>query len=197
MKQAVLNKSLNFITKYKNYSKEDIDKLKYGLEGIYLTITKLIIITLLSIIFGIFKEVIILLFLFNIIRYFGFGVHARKSSECLIFSILCFIIMPIFFLNIKLDKGIILITGIICTVLLLFFAPADTKKRPLINRKKRLIRKIVTILIGIVYTYISLSINNYTYSILFILSVMIETIIVNPITYKILRQSYKNYTYVD
>lgn len=197
MKQAVLTKSLNFITKYKDYSEEDINKLKYGLEGIYLTITKMIIIVLLSIIFGIFREVIILLFLFNIIRYFGFGVHARKSSECLIFSILCFIIMPIIFLNSKLDKEVILVTGIICTVLLLFFAPADTKKRPLTNFKKKLIRKLITILIGGIYTYLSLSIDNYTYSILFILSVVIETIIVSPITYKILGQSYNNFKIVD
>ncbi len=197
MKQAVLTKSLNFITKYKNYSEEDINKLKYGLEGIYLTITKMIIIVLLSIIFGIFREVIILLFLFNIIRYFGFGVHARKSSECLIFSILCFIIMPIIFLNSKLDKEVILVAGIICTVLLLFFAPADTKKRPLTNFKKKLIRKLITILIGGIYIYLSLSIDNYTYSILFILSVVIEAIIVSPITYKILGQSYNNSKIVD
>ncbi|MCI8346903.1 MAG: hypothetical protein HFJ12_03020 [Bacilli bacterium] len=197
MKQVVLTKSLNFITKYKDYSKEDIEKLKYGLEGIYLTITKLVIITLLSIIFGIFKEVIILLLLFNIIRYFGFGVHARKSGECLIFSILCFIGMPIIFLNIKINNNFILITGIICTVLLLRYAPADTEKRPLINQKKRLIRKIITILIGVIYTYIALNIHNYTYSILFILSIIIETVIVNPITYKILRQSYNNCTHVD
>ena len=44
MKKNFLDKSISFITKYKKYSKKDIEKLEYGLEGLYLTITKAIII---------------------------------------------------------------------------------------------------------------------------------------------------------
>ena len=85
MKEKFLNDSVNLITRYNNtYTEDDIDKIKYGLEGLYLTVTKLIIIVLISIILGIFKELILVLIFFNIIRYPAFGVHADKSIICLI-----------------------------------------------------------------------------------------------------------------
>lgn len=193
MKEVVLNKSLSFISKYNNFSDEKLEEISYGLEGIYLTITKLIVIVLLSIILGIFKEVLAILILFNIIRYFGFGVHAGKSSECLISSICCFIILPYILLKIKHNMIEIIIIGIICVVNFIVFAPADTIKRPFRNKTKRFIRKTATTLIGIIYVIASIIIKDNTISTLFIASVIIEMIMVNPITYMILKQPYNNY----
>lgn len=193
MKEVVLTKSINFISQYKEYSEEELEKINYGLEGLYLTITKLVIIALLSIILNIFKEVMIILVLFNIIRYFGFGIHARKSSECLLSSIFCFIILPYFLLNIKLDNITNLIIGIICIINFLLFAPADTVKRPLKNKKKRMIRKTLTTITGIIFIAISMIFEGSSISTLFIASVIIEVIMINPITYLILRQPYNNY----
>ena len=138
MKNAVLTRSVNFLSKYNDYSEEELEKLNYGLEGLYLTITKLIIIIALSLILGIFKEVVGILLLFNVIRYFGFGIHAKKSSECLVSSIFSFIILPYILLNIKLSSTMIIIIGGICIINYVMFAPADTVKRPLKNKKKRL-----------------------------------------------------------
>ena len=54
MKSFFINNSIKIITNYnKNYNQEELEKLKYGLEGIYLTITKTIIIILLGILFNI------------------------------------------------------------------------------------------------------------------------------------------------
>ncbi len=193
MKNAVLTRSVNFLSKYNDYSEEELEKLNYGLEGLYLTITKLIIIIALSLILGIFKEVVGILLLFNVIRYFGFGIHAKKSSECLVSSIFSFIILPYILLNIKLSSTMIIIIGGICIINYVMFAPADTVKRPLKNKKKRLIRKLLTVIVGIVYITISLVVKGKTVSTLFIASVIIEAIMVNPITYMLLRQPYNNY----
>ena len=193
MKNAVLTKSLKFISKYQVYSDEELERISYGLEGLYLTVTKLIVIIVLSLLLNMFREVVGILILFNLIRYFGFGIHAKKSSECLISSLLCFIVIPYCLLNINLSREIIIIIAIICTTIFIIYAPADTVKRPLKNPKKRMIRKIVTTLIGIVYIILSLMISNSTISTLFIASVIIEAVMINPITYKILRQPYNNY----
>ena len=197
MKKAILNLSLEFISKYNNYSEEDLNKLQYGLEGLYLTISKVIVILILSIILGICKEVILLLILFNFLRFFGFGVHAKKSSECLIFSTICFVIFPLAFLNIQISKLWFLSIGIICTIILFLFAPADTEKRPFPKTKKKLFRKIMTTFLSIVYLLIALLINNNTLSTLLFLAIIIESIFVNPLTYKFLNQPYNNYKSVD
>lgn len=193
MKSIFMNRTLSFVTKYRNYSNEEIEKLKYGLEGIYLTLTKLIIIIVLSFILNIFKEIVFLLILFNIIRYFGFGVHARKSNECLITSIILFIILPFLFLNFNILKEISFVLSVLSIISFIFFAPADTIKRPFKNKRKRTIRKILTIIVGIAYLLIGCFINNKDLSTLFFLAIITQAIVVNPITYKLMKQPYRNY----
>ncbi|MCI8547639.1 MAG: hypothetical protein HFJ38_01980 [Bacilli bacterium] len=193
MKEKFLDFSINLIEKYQNISEGDIPKLRYGLEGLYLTFTKMIVIFLLAIVLGIFKEILILLFFFNIIRFTGFGFHARKSSECLFLSILSFVLMPFLLLRLDISKNMILIIGILGTIYLFFYAPADTIKRPLPNKKKRIIRKAITVITSIIFTILAFLLNDYTISILFVSSIAIEDIMVSPITYKVFGQPYRNY----
>ena len=193
MKTLFINKTLQFLSKYQDYSKDDVEKLSYGLEGIYLTYTKMIIILALAIILNIFKEVLAILLFFNIIRYFGFGVHAGKSSECLISSILSFIVLPYFFLKLNISNLSILIIGIVCIIDFLLFAPADTVKRPFKNKRKRRIRKLLTIITAIIYLLLALFINNDLISKLLVISIIIEAIMVNPIAYMLLNQPFNNY----
>ena len=92
MKKRFLNSIRNSIKKqYPNYSNDKIDEIMYGVEGIYLTITKTIIIFALAFLFKIAKELLFLLIAFNFIRLFAFGMHANNSITCLIFSSLMFI----------------------------------------------------------------------------------------------------------
>ena len=193
MKEIIVNNSLNLIIKNNpKYSNEEIEKLKYGLEGIYLTITKTIIILILSVILGITKNVIMILILFNIIRYFAFGFHAEKSSHCLIFSSILFIGLPFLIFNLKPNNTITLIIAIMCTMVITIFAPADTKKRPLPNKKKRIIRKTISTIIAIIYTIATITFKgNFKY--LFLSALIIQAININPITYKIFKQPFNNY----
>ena len=198
MKEVLLNNSLNLIIKNNpKYSDEDIEKLKYGLEGIYLTITKTIIILIASMILGITKNVIAILILFNIIRYFAFGFHAEKSSHCLIFSSVLFIGLPLLIFHLKPNNTITLIIAIVCTIIITIFAPADTQKRPLPNKKKRKIRKIVSSMISIIYLS-TIVLTNYHISYLFLCTLIIQTMNINPITYMIFKQPFNNYkTYIQ
>lgn len=193
MKEKYLNSTISFITKYKEYSNEEIENMRYSLEGLYLTFTKLIVIFSLAIILGIFKEVIILLILFNIIRFTGFGFHAKKSMECLITSTLLFVGIPYLVLYLEPNKITLLVIGIISLIILSIYAPADTVKRPLPNKKKRLYRKIGTIVIASIFIIISFFIKNNTISYLLIIALFIESIMVSPLIYKIFGQPYRNY----
>ncbi len=193
MKQIFLDKSIKFITKYQTYNQEEKEKLLYGLEGLYLTITKLIFIFIVALILGILKEVIILLLLFNVIRYTGFGFHAKRSIECLIFSSTCFIAVPYLMMNLQINNNTILIIYVLCLLSYILYAPADTVKRPLPNKKKRIIRKIATVIISIVYLILIFIFNNNTMTALILSALINETIMILPITYKLFKQPYNNY----
>ena len=138
MKNIFINSCMSIITDYnKNLSRKEIDTMKYGLEGLYLTITKLIIIFIISLILGIFKEVLLLILIFNGIRLTSFGVHAKKSIDCLISSMLFFLIFPILCIKLTIPLLIKQILFIPLVIFIGIFAPADTEKRPLKNKKKR------------------------------------------------------------
>lgn len=194
MKKLIINKCMELVTTYnKDLSQRDIDKIKYGLEGLYLTITKLIFIIIVSIILGIWKETLLLILIFNGIRLTAFGVHAKKSIDCLISSTLFFILFPILCIKLTIPLIVKVILFIPLTVLIGIFAPADTEKRPLINKNKRKIYKILSIIISIIYMTIAIVIKDNTLSNCFIFAIVIQIIIMLPITYKIFGVSYNNY----
>lgn len=194
MKKLIINKCMELVTTYnKDLSQRDIDKIKYGLEGLYLTITKLIFIIIVSIILGIWKETLLLILIFNGIRLTAFGVHAKRSIDCLISSTLFFILFPIICIKLSIPLIVKVILFIPLTVLIGIFAPADTEKRPLINKKKRKIYKMLSIMISIIYMTIAIVIKDNTLSNCFIFAIVIQIIIMLPITYKIFGVSYNNY----
>lgn len=194
MKKLIINKCMELVTTYnKDLSQRDIDKIKYGLEGLYLTITKLIFIIIVSIILGIWKETLLLILIFNGIRLTGFGVHAKRSIDCLISSTLIFVLFPIICIKLTIPLIVKIILFIPLTVLIGIFAPADTEKRPLINKKKRKIYKILSIIISIIYMTIAIVIKDNTLSNCFIFAIVIQIIIMLPITYKIFGVNYNNY----
>jgi accessory gene regulator protein AgrB len=59
MKKFVMAKCMNYIKSNTNYDETKLKEIEYGLLGIYLTLSKLIIILLLSILLGVLKEVIL------------------------------------------------------------------------------------------------------------------------------------------
>lgn len=193
MKSAFLNSSIKFIKNYNDFSEKDIEKLRYGLEGIYLTVQKLIVIIILSLILGIFKEVLITLILFNIIRFTGFGFHAEKSIQCLFISLFQFVILPYILIQIFIPKVVCLVICFISIVSYILFAPADTVKRPLPNAKKRKIRKWSTVLIGFIYTSLIIIFFNTFITPLLLSALIIEAIVINPLTYMVFKQPYNNY----
>ena len=191
MKEVFLKHSLQLITANKEWDEESLEKIRYGLEGIYLTIVKLVILLALAIILNIERLFLINLVFFNILRFFAFGVHARNSTQCLITSTVMFIIFPMLSTSIDFPLPVQIIIASICVLLFLLYAPADTHKRPQKNRKKRQTRKAFAVTIAIIYVLLIVMLKDLSQIIL--CSLMTETIMILPITYRILGVQYKNH----
>lgn len=193
MKQLFLENSMNFICKYQSISDYDKKKVKYGLEGLYLTITKMVLLTILALLLNMFKEFILVVVFFNVIRYTGFGFHAEKSYQCLLFSTFNFIAIPFLLLHIQLSNFFVYTICAICIFHYLLFAPSDTKKRPLSNKRKRIIRKIITVMIGFIYTLMIILLNNTYWTSIILSAMIIQAIIISPLIYRLFNQPYNNY----
>lgn len=175
------------------YHEEKLEEIRYGLESIYLTYTKIFVIFVLAYFLGIIKETFLLLLTYNIIRTFAFGIHATKSIYCLITSLMLFIggvyIVKYMSLNIYV-KTIISIMLLIC---IHKYAPADTYKRPLINERKRKKYKVISTILGIAYVILIIILNNNIISNYLLIGMLESVIMIHPFIYKIFNLPFDNY----
>lgn len=197
LKKKFLDSSINLIKKNKDYTQDEIDIIAYGLEGLYLTFTKIVIIFGLALILGILKEVITLLIAYNIIRSQAFGLHATKSIYCLISSLIVFVggaylckylVIPLWFM---------IIISVTCNICLFLYAPADTYKRPLVNIKKRKRFKCLSSIFGIIYTILIIIFHDSIFANYLLIGMLSSVVMILPITYKIFNLPYDNYKSYD
>jgi accessory gene regulator B len=193
VKGIIIDNCLKIIKNNSNYNEIKILEIKYGLEAIYILITKTIIIITLAYFFNLLYESILFTVLYSLIKMPTFGLHATKSWICLVSSSIIFIVLP--YLCTFIDVNIItkIIVGIICIIFILKNAPADTYKRPIINKKRRDIYKFISTLIAIVFVFVSISISNIFISNSLIMALIIQNILISPLTYKIFSLPYNNY----
>lgn len=194
MKEMFLNNSISIIkSKYTDYDDIKIEELRYGLEGLYLSISKLIVISIITLFLGIFKKMITLLIFFNVIRSVSFGLHAKNSMVCLITSSIVFIGCPILCKIIVISDFIKLFIAIPTIILITLFSPADTEKRPIISKKRRNIYKTLSFIISVIYMVLCIYIKDNFISNAIICALLIQLFLVNPLSYKLFGVSYNNY----
>ncbi|MBQ9854107.1 MAG: accessory gene regulator B family protein [Bacilli bacterium] len=194
MKKQFLNFCEKTIIKNnKNINEEELEIINYGLESIYLTLVKIVIIIFLSLLLGIFKEVILMIVSYNIIRFFAFGLHAPNSTSCLITSIILFIGGAYVSVYLDISIYIKIIISFISILLISIYAPADTEKRPLINRKKRMKYKYISIVVSIFMSFFLIKFHDSYLSNFLLIGLIEEVIMILPITYKLYKLPYNNY----
>ena len=194
MKKRFLAYSTGLIKQY--YPETDdikMEEYRYNLEGFYLTISKMLVIIPIAIILGIIKELLILLLAFNLIREQAHGLHASKTWICLVSSTIIFIGLPLIAKSIIIPFLFKVIINIIGLILISIYAPADTKKAPIIRKEKRKKLKVKSIIYTIFLIIISLVIKDSTISNLIVFSIWIEIFLIHPLIYKLFHLSYNNY----
>ena len=195
MKNILINNSFNLITKHKHLSDYEKIKIKYGLEVMYNFLIKTTIIILLALIFKSLMEVVLIFIFYGLLRTFIHGVHGNSNILCWIITLSSYSI-SIFI--IKTFEIIFPIKITICTISLISFilwAPSDTKYRPLLNKKKRMIFKYISIIISLLYSLIIIT-TEFKYSNCILVALCLSSIAINPISYKLLgleRNNYKTY----
>ena len=160
MKDFIIGKCMNSVKKNTNYDDVKLKEIEYGLVSIYLTISKIIVILFFSLLLGILKEVIFFMIFFNILRTTGFGLHATKSWICLISSTSIFIVIPLLCKYLSMNIYLKLFIGIIGIIFMFKNAPADTKKRPIVSKKRRLILKLISTFLASSFTISAIIIKN-------------------------------------
>lgn len=194
MKRKLLDYCIKSIkNKYPDYDNDKIEIINYGLESLYLTFSKVILIVGLSLVLGIFKNVVLLLIFYNIIRFTAFGLHAKKSWHCLLISSTLFIGGVYICEYLYLPFIVKIILSLTCILLVAKFAPADTEKRPLINKKRRKKYKILSVLSSGIFAILIVIFNEKIISNYLLFGLIWATLMILPISYKLFNLPYNNY----
>lgn len=174
----------NYINKYAHKKGDDLEILHYGLEVIIMNLFKLIILFGTAYFLNKLLYTVVALICFGFVRTFASGVHCKNS-------LLCIIVNYIFFLGnaylstflCKYSK-IISLTFIISLLLLLLYAPAETKKRPI---KKGSIKqlKVKSILSVLILIVISITICTPIYKNIIAIAVLEASLCTTPLFYKL------------
>ena len=198
MREKFLKKSIASVKKkYPYYTEEKLEEIEYGLDAIYLNIPKTLIIFGLAIILGIFKDMILLLTFYGILRTFAFGMHASKSWHCLVISTVMFIGGGLICKYVNISSYVKIIISIISLLCIIKYAPADTHKRPLINAKRRKIYKIVSSIIALIYVVLIIIFVNKDISRYLTMGILEAVLMIHPITYKVFQMPYANYKHYN
>lgn len=193
MKKFIINKCMNYIKKNTNYNKTKLEEIEYGLVSIYLMISKLIIIVAISILLGIFKEMLIYMLIYNILRMPSFGLHATKSWICLLSSTILFIGIPYLCIFLSIPMILKIIIGILGILFMLKNAPADTKKKPIVSKKRRQTYKFISTLLTISFSFGVILIKNNFISNCLVFAIIMQNFMISSLTYKIFKLPYNNY----
>lgn len=189
MKEMFISKCLYVIKKNKILDNKYEVKLKYGLEVMYYFITKTLIILAISWIFDSLATVVIFNLFYIPLRSLAHGLHANNNIQCWIITAISYPLIIMFIKFIRFDLISIILLFIISFISFIIWAPADTKNLPLIHKKNRIKLKFLSLSVLLIeYFIILITGSNYA-----IISIITETININPIVYKLFKQKYNNY----
>lgn len=194
MANFVVNKCMNLIkTSKPELSSTDLEVIQYGLHGLYLSLTKVVVLIVASYILGQLREFIFFILVFTILRTNSYGLHTSKSWVCWVTTIPIFIIFPRIALITTIPIYIKVILGGSACLYIFKYSPADTKKRPIINKKIRKRHKILATITAIIFVIISIISQNNFISNVFFLCLLLICFSISPQTYKLFKMPYNNY----
>ena len=194
MKKFVMNHAMHVVKGvYPDYDDDKLDEIRYGLEAIYLSLSKTIVILLVTLMLGIFKEAVIVLLFFNFLRMFAFGIHAKKSWQCWISSSIMFIGIPYLCIYTELSNIYYYILIGFSVLNFLLYAPADTVKRPLVKKHRRIKFKVLTLITSLVFIIIFFYTDSIFIKNAISLCMLLEAVLIHPLTYRMFKLPYKNY----
>ena len=194
MREKFLDGSINRIRKkYPEYDEEKLEVIAYGLEALYITITKTVVIFTIAFMLGVAKETLLILLFYNVIRTTAFGMHAKESWHCYIISGTLFIGMALLCKYVDINFFVKLVIYAISVITIFLYAPADTYKRPLLNTKKRRIYKIVTMFNSLIYLILIIVLKDSVISNYLVLGLLDASLMIHPLTYRVFQLPYDNY----
>ena len=178
---------------------ERAEVIMYGLQNIIGELPKGIIILIIAYILGIFKLTVISILTIAPYRCVSGGVHMKTHIGCIIYTLLLYSGSSLLGKYIVLTGNVKIVLAIavwiFCMIMIKLYAPADTENLPILRKKERKQKQILSYIIITSEILIAIFIKNTTISGIIIFGDFIQTLTITRIAYKVTHNKYGHEIY--
>lgn len=180
---------------------ERAEVIMYGLQNIIGELPKGIIILIIAYILGIFKLTVISILIIAPYRCVSGGVHMKTHIGCIIYTLLLYSGSSLLGKYIVLTGNVKIMLAIaiwiFCMIMIKLYAPADTENLPILRKKERKQKQILSYIIITSEILIAIFIKNTTISGIIIFGDFIQTLTITRIAYKVTHNKYGHEIYAE
>lgn len=180
---------------------ERAEVIKYGLELIIGELPKMFLLFIIAWLLGIFKYALISFAIILPYKLVSGGVHLKTHIGCILGTSLlyCGNVFISKYINITDIKNQIIFSAIILTfaiIMISLYAPADTENVPILRKKERAKKKIISYIIVTAMIIISFLVKDRVISNMFRVGVLLQSIMINKLTYNIFKVKFGYLEYI-
>lgn len=195
----MIDKICTFLTKKIQKEMPDIDEEKaeiinYGLQNIIGEIPKIFLLFFISWVLGILKEVLFMFIILLPYRGASGGFHLKTHLGCIIGTTLFYCGVAFLSKNVVIDetiKYLLVIFGwIFGMIMIKLYAPADTENVPILSKKERKKKQIMSYLTFTIGMMAGLLIKDNVISNILIIGNLVQTLNITRFAYKITKNKY-------
>ena len=188
-------------TKMPEVDDERAEVIKYGLELIIGELPKMFLLFVIAWLFGIFKYALISFAIILPYKLVSGGVHLKTHIGCILGTSLlyCGNVFISKYINITDIKNQIIFSAIILTfaiIMISLYAPADTENVPILRKKERAKKKIISYIIVTAMIIISFLVKDRVISNMFRVGVLLQSIMISKLTYNIFKVKFGYLEYI-
>ena len=180
---------------------ERAEVIMYGLQNIIGELPKGIIILIIAYILGIFKLTVISILIIAPYRCVSGGVHMKTHIGCIIYTLLLYSGSSLLGKYIVLTGNVKIVLAIavwiFCMIMIKLYAPADTENLPILRKKERMQKQILSYIIITSEILIAIFIKNTTISGIIIFGDFIQTLTITRIAYRVTHNKYGHEIYAE
>ncbi|MBO4815803.1 MAG: accessory gene regulator B family protein [Clostridia bacterium] len=202
MIEKLCNKlTLKIRNKMPEIDDERAEVINYGLQLVIGEIPKTFILLLIAYILGVLKLAVLALLFMMPYRTFSGGVHLKTHIGCIIATSLMYIGNAFISKNIIIEptyiKYILILTvWSFSMVMIKLYAPADTEAVPILRKKDRKFKRVMSYITMTITLVIAIFVKNTVISNLLIFGILFQTISITRFIYKITNNKYGYEEYI-
>ena len=202
----MIDKICNYLTnKIKNkvtdVNDEKAEIINYGLHLLIGEIPKTFIFIAIAAILGVLKEFFITVIVIFPYRAVSGGFHLKTHLGCIVCTSMYYCgisyVSKVINFTEPVKLSLIILTWIFGMIMCKLYAPADTENVPILRKNDRKINRILSYIILTITLSIGLLIKNNTISNIIILGMLIQSMMITRIAYKITNNKYGHEVYIN